>query len=291
MRQRGESASKASQSRFNSRTPCGVRLDLTNVSYWTAEVSIHAPRAGCDCRLPRWRRYRACFNSRTPCGVRLGTLDRLSAEWIVSIHAPRAGCDLNPFERPGAKPCFNSRTPCGVRRNLTLRHLADTRGFNSRTPCGVRLISCTLRAIRLSVSIHAPRAGCDSRSAPSCGMSRSFNSRTPCGVRLLGNFWHQKTHLFQFTHPVRGATCSVERGKPLRQVSIHAPRAGCDSKYTALGNNIKEFQFTHPVRGATRNDDGRLPRSRSFNSRTPCGVRQYGAKLRIMARINKCNLR
>ena len=28
-----------------------------------------------------------------------------------------------------------------------------------------------------------------------------------------------------------------------------------------------------------------------FNSRTPGGVRQCGAKFRIMGRINKCNLR
>ena len=79
--------------------------------------------------------------------------------------------------------------------------------------------------------------------------------------------------MFQFTHPVWGATqqSQVEGlifpvsihaprvgcdrigsllGSELR-VSIHAPRVGCDSKYTALGNNIKEFQFTHPVWGAT----------------------------------------
>ena len=31
--------------------------------------------------------------------------------------------------------------------------------------------------------------------------------------------------------------------------------------------------------------------SYSFNSRTPGGVRQYGAKLPIMGRINKRNLR
>ena len=51
-------------------------------------------------------------------------------------------------------------------------------------------------------------------------------------------------------------------------VSIHAPREGCDSivpdsDYSGVG----------------------------FNSRTPGGVRQYGAKLPIMGRINKRNLR
>ncbi len=51
-------------------------------------------------------------------------------------------------------------------------------------------------------------------------------------------------------------------------VSIHAPREGCDR---AQPLNTAAFV--------------------SFNSRTPGGVRQYGAKLPIMGRINKRNLR
>gem|GEM_PF-4220104 len=50
------------------------------------------------------------------------------------------------------------------------------------------------------------------------------------------------------------------------------------------------FQFTHPGRGATYlrgENTGEV----GFNSRTPGGVRQCGAKFRIMGRINKCNLR
>ena len=56
---------------------------------------------------------------------------------------------------------------------------------------------------------------------------------------------------FQFTHPVWGATdLSVVAGGELL-VSIHAPRVGCDV----------------PGGGHSRHD-------KSFNSRTPCGVRQ-----------------
>ena len=55
---------------FNSRTPCGVRLD------W---ITSQTPRS--------------CFNSRTPCGVRLyGQLHNGRKEQ-VSIHAPHVGCD------------------------------------------------------------------------------------------------------------------------------------------------------------------------------------------------------
>ena len=51
------------------------------------------------------------------------------------------------------------------------------------------------------------------------------------------------------------------------------------------------FQFTHPGRGATALVLYRLAMPLCFNSRTPGGVRQCGAKFRIMGRINKCNLR
>ena len=81
------------------------------------------------------------------------------------------------------------------------------------------------------------------------------------------------SHLFQFTHPVRGATICVFDRLYMNDVSIHAPREGCDynsfiaqvkkfvsihapregcdpiRKYTY--NAGDEFQFTHPVRGAT----------------------------------------
>ena len=51
------------------------------------------------------------------------------------------------------------------------------------------------------------------------------------------------------------------------------------------------FQFTHPGRGATERDRQLQEKDNRFNSRTPGGVRQCGAKLRIMGRINKRNLR
>ena len=54
---------------------------------------------------------------------------------------------------------------------------------------------------------------------------------------------------------------------------------------------LKRFQFTHPGRGATQNDFAERMWNKGFNSRTPGGVRQCGAKLRIMGRINKRNLR
>ena len=73
---------------------------------------------------------------------------------------------------------------------------------------------------------------------------------------------------FQFTHPGRGATFNFVNAARDYRVSIHAPREGCDQALQLAGK---------PLNG--------------FNSRTPGGVRLYGAKLPIMGRINKRNLR
>ena len=101
--------------------------------------------------------------------------------------------------------------------------------------------------------------------------------------------------LFQFTHPVRGATLSSIIFQLVICVSIHAPRAGCDFAATDRQKTDDMFQFTHPVRGATALEVAlevadtvsiHAPRAGcdcvyrdrslddiSFNSRTPCGVR------------------
>ena len=59
-------------------------------------------------------------------------------------------------------------------------------------------------------------------------MLLGFNSRTPCGVRQWARMNEMQDKMFQFTHPVRGATSTGIRN---------------------LRN--RAFQFTHPVRGAT----------------------------------------
>ena len=51
------------------------------------------------------------------------------------------------------------------------------------------------------------------------------------------------------------------------------------------------FQFTHPGKGATLVEMLTVVDTMSFNSRTLGRVRQCGAKLRIIGRINKRNLR
>jgi len=168
----------------------------------------------------------------------------------VSIHAPRAGCDAASSAQNPPACSFNPRTPRGVRRDFIVKF-------------GTQKL----------VSIHAPRAGCDfgvtSRfttrarfnprtprgvrpsTRPSSAIDSScFNPRTPRGVRQVASSSGNGEHLFQSTHPARGATTRSGTVSCTAPVSIHAPRAGCDPRRR-----------------------GRSCVGRRFNPRTPRGVR------------------
>ena len=133
--------------------------------YVSKNISIHAPRAGCDRHAPsigdtvfrfqsthpvRGATRRSVvvsttdphFNPRTPCGVRLSS-SALTAAAVID---------------------FNPRTPCGVRLLQKIGGL-PAHHFNPRTPCGVRRSHPAKCRKRSLISIHAPRAGCDARSA------------------------------------------------------------------------------------------------------------------------------
>ncbi len=105
------------------------------------------------------------------------------------------------------RPDFNPRTPRGVRL-LPIRYNFHNFYFNPRTPRGVRRMMVIFNSPLISISIHAPREGCDftglpqktgweiSIHAPREGCDflpvqsghyhSHFNPRTPRGVRLFG---------------------------------------------------------------------------------------------------------
>ena len=124
--------------------------------------------------------------------------------------------------------------------------------FNSRTPCGVRQDNKYYYSITEVVSIHAPRAGCDSKlhEDPHALVHVSIHApRAGCDISSRRS--SQTSKRFQFTHPVRGATEDCRNPETLKKVSIHAPRAGCDPPRPQIST-----------------------RPSGFNSRTPCGVRR-----------------
>ena len=147
------------ESRFNPRTPCGVR----------------------PCIMRR-RVIMICFNPRTPCGVRLHRTRLINkhksfqsthslrsatmgytAKWafgLVSIHALLAECDMAYHSRDRGRGSFNPRTPCGVRPVpasclLSYTQFQSTHSLRSATRTG------ETETIMETVSIHALLAECD----------------------------------------------------------------------------------------------------------------------------------
>ena len=213
-------------------------------------ISIHAPLAGCDADRPCSGTPRYHFNPRTPCGVRLAGVGQLVSPYRpISIHAPLAGCDvrlparlrgMRPFQsthplrgatrQQGAEACRSQFQSTHPLRGATLRRISSpllTNYFNPRTPCGVRRCACARKTPRL-ISIHAPLAGCDPMATAFITSSADFNPRTPCGVRR--SKWDNLVNSIQFqsTHPLRGATRLIHRHIQIKNISIHAPLAGCD---------------------------------------------------------------
>ena len=105
---------------FNSRTPGGVRPFYTQHNEEHSQVSIHAPREGCDesnlIRLVSYNR----FNSRTPGGVRLTHSPRLRERQEFQFTHPGRGATILSTFSTKWTTSFNSRTPGGVRLVLTL---------------------------------------------------------------------------------------------------------------------------------------------------------------------------
>ena len=125
---------------------------------------------------------------------------------LVSIHAPREGCDL---------------------MRVSKISISSIR-FNSRTPGGVRHLYEQLRSTEREFQFTHPGRGATSASDVSTASRASFNSRTPGGVRQYQSAKTNHRGKFQFTHPGRGATMYPPTAVATTEVSIHAPREGCD---------------------------------------------------------------
>jgi len=145
--------------------------------------------------------------------------------------------------------------------------------FQSTLP--VRGATCATKLFeqKKAISIHAPRAGSDVGYQMPISWVSNFNPRSPCGERLCIPFVIVVIIGFQSTLPVRGATLTPCGRKASMQISIHAPRAGSDSrvlseeyvlcyfnprspcgerhKVLKVVGRTDEFQSTLPVRGAT----------------------------------------
>ena len=207
----------------------------------TSAISIHAPHAGCDVFHPV--RQRVIVH--------------------ISIHAPHAGCDILILFPVPPMAGFQSTHPM---RGATWekKMSAESRTFQSTHPMRGATDTTGTPSVQVTISIHAPHAGCDRRLRHGPIFGEYFNPRTPCGVRPAGRLRRLSRHY----------------------ISIHAPHAGCDVRPWPAAIGALTFQSTHPMRGAT----GRIKTFERcgyyFNPRTPCGVRHREYPRRERGRRN-----
>ena len=136
--------------------------------------------------------------------------------------------------------------------------------FNPRTPCGVRPDQTRLRLPRCSISIHAPRVGCDCLFYPSREPAERISIHAP---RVGCDSGHRKM-LLRFW------------------ISIHAPRVGCDSQTGKRPSISKYFNPRTPC-GVRPHSVGLDPGPADyFNPRTPCGVRRHSSRCGCRRRSN-----
>ncbi len=214
-------------------------------------ISIHAPREGCDGAAVSASAWVWIFQSTHPARGATRPRSEERGRAGISIHAPREGCD--PWRMPtlADEKVFQSTHPARGATPGRQSARPELRYFNPRTPRGVRHQAIADKYTAMSISIHAPREGCDSRRHPQSGaIPISIHApREGCDSESLQRAW------------------SVV-------ISIHAPREGCDLFHLSFGRSQldfnprtprgvrpvwsishscwSQFQSTHPARGATR---------------------------------------
>ena len=114
---------------------------LSSYFGYDLDVSIHAPREGCDLVVILNSPTIECFNSRTPGGVRPPKDYFTGVVPSVSIHAPREGCDWDLSRRiVSYQPGFQFTHPGRGATLIKPPYNVCVSSFNSRTPGGVRHI-------------------------------------------------------------------------------------------------------------------------------------------------------
>ena len=283
-------------------------------------ISIHAPRVGCDTPSRCLRVRVKYFNPRTPRGVRpYSAVDSTFTAAFQSTHPAWGATSCGNFSVSSST--FQSTHPAWGATQAVLQD-AKLRAISIHAPrvgCDAAfsvLFNCTV-----AISIHAPRVGCDRQACDVHHVIFNFNPRTPRGVRPCRDLFPKRKQLFQSTHPAWGATAfyflitvefwgfqsthpawgATDDGALVHlqyDISIHAPRVGCDSGpfqsfhcslyfnprtprgVRRIGGGVSGgiwiFQSTHPAWGATAISRRRRFHRRNFNPRTPRGVRRPG---------------
>ena len=212
-------------------------------------------------------RVKASFNPRAPRGARPSPSFQSPAAYSFNPRAPR-GARLFVRRAQLSSDWFQSTRPARGATGIKIGGDVGS-GFQSTRPARGATPDDDRDSFKVDVSIHAPRAGRDSRHIPHQRGWQRFNPRAPRGAR--------PTHIAQTANP--------------NPVSIHAPRAGRDlhrkrTLQADSGFNPRaprgarhrdfesieaelQFQSTRPARGATGPVDVSTPPDNPFQSTRP----------------------
>ena len=169
-------------------------------------LPTHAPRVGCDCFVLIRYKFLTRFNSRTPCGVRPRNLVLLVSLTVFQFTHPVWGATATALRRGRSGSRFNSRTPCGARQLHSMSRCLRPR-FQLTHPVGVRQLVLRSSLPSVHVSIHAPHVGRDTMAITyylTCNRVSIHAPRVGCDQDL--GLLTSALRLFQFTHPMWGAT-------------------------------------------------------------------------------------
>ncbi len=191
---------------FQSTHPLRGATGDVAVHHLHGGISIHAPLAGCD-PGGKVMRCRSChFNPRTPCGVRLRQRAELP-HGLVDFN-PRTPCGVRQRVRitQQSPDIFQSTHPLRGATAVSLAGIVSAAKFQSTHPLRGATIRDSTYTLGITISIHAPLAGCDA-TLQNCIHDPSISIHAP----LAGC---DRRYLLQKAMSVF--------------ISIHAPLAGCD---------------------------------------------------------------
>ena len=143
-------------SRFNSRSPSGLRPNATHHGLCIEMFQFTQPKRAATLSLCRCRLYLGSFNSRSPSGLRLPLIRPLSW-WIGS---------------------FNSRSPSGLRLAHRLNQYIQLM-FQFTQPKRAATSGPNQTIRDKEVSIHAAQAGCDMPHDAHLGVAFVFQFTQP----------------------------------------------------------------------------------------------------------------
>ena len=258
---------------FNPRTPCGVRRVQVGHIIQATVISIHAPRVGCDSVPTSVSSANRRFQSTHPVwGATPRPGRRIYTSSFQSTH-PVWGATSRSVLRISWPPRFQSTHPVWGATASASCSICPLSLFQSTHPVwGATFLHTVNTAYQKFQSTH-PVWGATSRWRRRPRPGRYFNPRTPCGVRHIFDAAIDAHGNFNPRTPCGVRLVGSADSQTSREISIHAPRVGCDVIPSGFLSTENDFNPRTPC-GVRPCNMRRIDHGKNFNPRTPCGVRQ-----------------